>query len=136
MQIETNGYLKTSHLFFKSYQLDDTKLKYQNCNLVGGKRMSEFPPTFVFRPPHTTKQTGPHLSVPCFDTCVCKTLSLAGRLSLLGCARDLHPLEYDHAGRTKKKSQHMVDSFFLCHFFVIYFSSSPLSSTYSVGETP
>ena len=28
------------------------------------------------------------------------TLSLAVRLPLLGCARDLHPLDYAHVGRT------------------------------------
>ncbi|MBR2206856.1 MAG: hypothetical protein IJ898_11040, partial [Prevotella sp.] len=31
------------------------------------------------------------------------TLSLAVRLPLLGRARDLHPLDYAHVGRTKKR---------------------------------
>ena len=33
------------------------------------------------------------------------TLSLAVRLPLLGRARDLHPLDYAHVGRTKKPPQ-------------------------------
>ena len=41
-------------------------------------------------------------------------LSLAVRLPLLGCARDLHPLDYAHVGRTKQRKQEKTNIVFFC----------------------
>ena len=44
------------------------------------------------------------------------TLSLAVRLPLLGRARDLHPLDYAHVGRTKKGDKPFGKSPKICNF--------------------
>ena len=41
------------------------------------------------------------------------TLSLAVRLPLLGRARDLHPLEHDHAMRTRKSARDKIREHYL-----------------------
>ena len=43
------------------------------------------------------------------------TLSLAVRLPLLGRARDLHPLDYAHVGRTSSRQHPVVDA--ACYLF-------------------
>ncbi|MCR5819966.1 MAG: hypothetical protein K6F94_03320, partial [Bacteroidaceae bacterium] len=41
------------------------------------------------------------------------TLSLAVRLPLLGRARDLHPLDYAHVGRTRYRSPPILEGSFV-----------------------
>ena len=56
------------------------------------------------------------------------TLSLAVRLPLLGRARDLHPLDYAHVGRTKKRLRNHVwfpQAFFIVSIYISFYQAFP-----------